>query len=179
VLNLHELYNEVAFLHLAVVAQHVGIPTRLLDFSKDPFVAAYFAAQHEGEGCFIGEMRVEAVWQLRRLEDEARTPEVPRVRIVSAPGANNLNLRAQQGVFLEWGRRDEDRSEVTKLGPKGLERVLVGEFKIYAAAKPKRGTTAHPAPWAVRWSLPAALRRELLRMLAFRRIDAGTMLPLL
>ena len=37
-------YTHIAF----AIAQHSGIPTRLLDFTHDPYVAAYFAAETQG-----------------------------------------------------------------------------------------------------------------------------------
>lgn len=43
------------FTHVAfAVAQHAGVPTRLLDFTHDPYVAAYFAADTKGLEAKLG-----------------------------------------------------------------------------------------------------------------------------
>jgi hypothetical protein len=84
------------------MAQHYSIPTRLLDWSERPLVAAYFAASgtdSTARGKHI------AVWALdhNRLESIARLDE--RIIIVRPPWATNPNLRAQRGLFTLHGVR--------------------------------------------------------------------------
>jgi hypothetical protein len=93
------------------MAQHYGIPTRLLDWSERALVAAYFAASGasgaaEGSGLHM------AVWALdhSRLESIASSDE--RVIVVRAPLATNPNLRAQRRLFTLHGvrlRADKNR----------------------------------------------------------------------
>jgi hypothetical protein len=98
------------------LAQHYGLPTRLLDWSRDALTAAYFAATgalrrvQRGESMHAVENRL-AVWifnaelldfkQRLVLSHSQKLPNIP-VAFVTAPAASNPNLRAQQGVFTVW-----------------------------------------------------------------------------
>lgn len=81
---------------IMALAQHHGIPTRLLDWSKRSYVAAYFAASSalnnkhkwKSDSCI-------AVWAL----DIERIALYQNVTIVNVPGSSSINLAAQAGVF--------------------------------------------------------------------------------
>ncbi|MGA2904594.1 MAG: FRG domain-containing protein [Candidatus Korobacteraceae bacterium] len=80
------------------LAQHCGLPTRLLDWTRRSYVAAYFAASDvlAGKGDFKdSEEKRLAVWAL----DIERKGLFKELQIVAVPGGSSANLAAQRGLF--------------------------------------------------------------------------------
>lgn len=86
-------WPSLAFDEPLAVAQHYGVPTRLLDWTRRPFVAAYFAAS---SALRLGSKPAKiAVWAM----DIIRKDSWSGVSIVSLPGGTAANLAAQSGLF--------------------------------------------------------------------------------
>ena len=85
------------YFELAGLAQHYGIPTRLLDWTTNFFIALYFAisnAKRDTNEYFT-------VWAFKYSSANNNLLE-RRVRIIVPEYSQNPNLKAQKGLFTHW-----------------------------------------------------------------------------
>lgn len=175
------------FLETLALAQHHGIPTRLLDFTEDPLVSSYFAANSawdpkKGQRRRGRDRRYLAVWviDLRFIQAlngiGGRYPE--RIGEVRVPRANNSYLHAQFGFFLI----DRGANDVMARGmPLSMEGAIVDRAIFWhngnrLAGKGIKRTWFDDVP--VRQArLRTSFTGELLRELEDRGITRATMMP--
>lgn len=103
--RIFRLFKERALPHLRyqpkndwewlALAQHHGLPTRLLDWSYNPLVACYFAVEKE----FNGDSAVYAFDARRTVMPESTSPFVVNEVAKFRPPHINERLIAQSGVF--------------------------------------------------------------------------------
>ncbi len=121
----HE-FPPVEKLHMFALAQHYGIPTRLLDWTERPLVAAYFAVEQiaksrgkDPSGKDLGPDHRVVVWALNRgvIDHFVRNPAPPdpTIYLVTAPRATNPNLHAQGGMFTLVQPKSEDPHPIQDL----------------------------------------------------------------
>ncbi len=87
---------------LAALAQHYGIPTRLLDWSLNVFTALYFAVS--GAIKQFDENDKIVVWALNYQQIEFLKSTVNRIPInfITPPYYRNENIFNQNGVLTNW-----------------------------------------------------------------------------
>jgi hypothetical protein len=120
------LWPDAELLPVMALAQHHGVPTRLLDWTKYSYVAAFFAASSAIQHDFDTDKEKNiAIWA---LDVEGKNLYADLLEIVDVPGATSINLAAQGGCFTcvrkNYKKGGEDFDEaMDKLEGNHLDRL--------------------------------------------------------
>jgi len=149
------------------LAQHHGLPTRLLDWSRRSYVAAYFAAsdalQRRAE--WKPDTRL-AVWALDTAAVEGLTrrpvgpppyePDsmIPHIRVITVPGATSNHIAAQAGLFTLQKETGKPQALLTE---RSLEDDLLESPRLLR-----------------KYELPVAEASKLLHLCSLHEITATT-----
>lgn len=154
---------------LFALAQHHGVPTRFLDWSRVPLVAAYFAAYGAAE--MLNRKQPErpehlAIWALNTTALWREPSSGEAVHLVDPSRYGNRNLTAQDGIFTvhvySWSPNEAPRCEPLD---STVERL-----------QPEHGTGVGRAKMRL-LTLPTRKARKLLGRLESESISASTLFP--
>jgi FRG domain-containing protein len=158
------------------LAQHRGLPTRLLDWTYSPFVALHFATANLTRMDEDG-----AVWAINFVEANRQLP--PRLkRILDAEGSETATVDMLR-PFDSLARFDglAKRPFVIFLEPPSIDQRIVNQFALFSLmsspiAKLGDWLTSHPT-LVRRIVIPAALKWEIRDKLDQANINERVLFP--
>jgi hypothetical protein len=157
-------------LEVMALAQHHGVPTRLLDFSYRYSVAAYFAARGIVDGSKHEKL---SIWGIdydfiTKAQYDRGSDSIVRVTV---PRAFNRNLHAQHGLFLVdlWAGAE---------GPDGPLPAGLNHQIAQLAQEAWSSGKIHPS-WKpiVKVDVAATVAQDLLDLLALDGYDEAHLMP--
>jgi hypothetical protein len=149
-------------LSLMALAQHHDLPTRLLDWTRNPLKAAFFAASELQEG----KAERLAVWAFPIYLHTKPHRKQPWT-LVSAPAATNSNLHAQEGLFTVGASIKNDTSPVDRT-------PYDQSFDIWCR---EMGLQSTESQFFYKITLPRSEAPQLQWKLKQERITDATMFP--
>lgn len=152
---------------VAALAQHHGIPTRLVDWTRNPMTAAYFAA----EDAYRRSRKLRKVSGMRLVVWAVNTARIQRkskVHVLRLPTHKSTFVRAQRGVFLF------DKVAEEAFVRDGRMRCL-SEALDEATSSPAHG----PPPAVIKLTLPWAWSRHLLGAMILEGFSRAHLMPTL
>ncbi len=163
--------------HWLSVAQHYGLPTRLLDWTYSPFIALHFATanfeRYDTDG---------VIWAVNYLKAHRLLPERLRLKL-SEEGANvfTVEMLSESVRSLEELNELSHREFVIFFEPPSIDDRIINQFAFFSVmSKPTsilhHWLKEHPDLWR-RIIIPAELKWEIRDKLDQANITERVLFP--
>lgn len=169
----HNYISDPAVLHndlrCLALMQHHGAPTRLLDFTKSPFVAAFFALENAVGDAAVFALNTPKLWNAAPLDH----PGLNRDRIDPREADNfETYFMTNENAILWTGEPTEmDRRLVAQSGTVVVPGMLGQSLDEILEHYPERGALLKKIV------LPQAIRGEAMKALYRMNITNATLFP--
>ncbi len=185
-------------LRCLAMMQHHGAPTRLFDFTKSPYVAAFFALEQASQDAAVYALNTPALWELAprdepRLTRDEVDPRRPgnferyfavnghAVVWFGEPAEMDRRLVAQSGLLVVPGLLDMPLDTLLEVYDRGvplLEKVILGpELRAEALHALYRMNITQATLFPDLEGLARSIAYELDEMWPHGPVAAGTSLP--
>lgn len=156
-------------LRCLALMQHHGAPTRLIDFTKSPFVAAFFAMWHLQGDSAVFALNTPALWQAAPNFD----PQLTRDEIDLRRPGNYEKYFASNRYGLVWFG-EPSTMDARLVAQSGL---LVVPGKLDAPLEQLLACYEADIPLLRKFVLPRRIRSEALHALYRMNVTAATLFP--
>lgn len=173
-----EMWPREEYMEVLAIAQHHGIPTRLLDFTSHGLIAAFFAAWfclEEQKGNDDGTLAVWAFNLHKYHENFSLKGGNRNLQHVTLPTYDNNFMNVQKGLFLfdkiphrHWGIAKNRDIKITDLNV-----ILRSDIK----AKENNLLNEKFDPILFKYTIKKALARDLIGILSVEGIHIASIMP--
>jgi FRG domain len=159
-----------------IVGQHYRLPTRLLDWTSNPYVALYFATENDGDLRRDGE-----VWCAHRQESNKLLPDSLRSLMQTQAGYQLFHARTMVSAFPTLSEFDKQDDSLLWVEPPSIDHRVINQYAFFSVMPRVESSTSdwlskHPTTyWRVK--VPANLKHEVRARLDRMNITRRTIYP--